>query len=151
MFKAAVARVDTCTDEEDGTMPWSTEYLADLDAVMTVYSGVIPAEALLQAVQATLALGRERGTTRYLADCTALEGGHSIVDLYGLGQLVESAGVPRDSREALVLPQLDAVARDVEFWETTCRNRGFHVRVFRAIAEARAWLTESHPHEHGQS
>jgi hypothetical protein len=134
---------------KEGNVPWEASYLPDLDAVLTVYCGVIPPGTLKEAVEATLDLGQERGTTRFLADCTSLEGGHSVVDLYGLAALVESvgatrekAGIARESREALVLPQLDAAAREVEFWETTCRNRGFDVRVFAGMAEARAWLLE---------
>jgi hypothetical protein len=127
---------------KEGNVPWEASYLPDLDAVLTVYCGVIPPGTLKEAVEATLDLGRERGTTRFLADCTSLEGGHSVVDLYGLAALVESVGTTRDLREALVMPQLEAAARDVEFWETTCRNRGFDVRVFAGMAEARAWLLE---------
>ena len=71
----------------------------------------------------------------------------SIIDLYGLGKLLETAGVVRDSREAIVVPQLDAAAKDVRFWETTCRNRGFNVRVFQTMADASAWLAENPPRE----
>lgn len=128
-------------------MPWNTSYRADLDAVMTVYSGVIAAASLQEAVESSLALARRHGTTRFLSDCRTLEGGHSIIDLYGLGNLLETAGVARDSREAIVLPQLDAAAKDVRFWELTCQNRGFNVRVFQTMADASAWLTENQPGE----
>jgi protein-tyrosine phosphatase len=128
------------TRQEEGPMPWDTSYLPDLDAVLTVYGGVITAESLREAVEATVELGRRHGSTRFLADCSSLEGGHSVVDLCGLVHLIESAGVALGSREALVLPQLDAAAEDVHFWETACQNRGFSVRVFRTSAEARAWL-----------
>ncbi len=123
-------------------MAWSTSYLSDSRVVLTVYSGVMPPEALIDAVQATIRLGQRQGAKRFLADCRALEGGHSIVDLYGLEKLLESSGMTRDMREALVLPQLEAPSRDVRFWETMCQNRGFDVRVFEAMAEAEAWLAE---------
>lgn len=123
-------------------MPWTTSYLSDLDAVLTVYSGVIAPPDLQQAAAATLNLAREHGTRRLLGDCTTLEGGHSIVDLYGLGQLLESMPSAAGAHEALVMPQLSAAARDVQFWETTCRNRGIDVRVFKTMAEARDWLNQ---------
>ncbi len=121
-------------------MPWDVSYLPDLNVVMTLYSGTIPAESLREAVRATLALAQDRGSRRFLADCSSLEGGHSILDLYELGKSIEESGVGRDLREAIVLPQLDVAATDVRFWETTCRNRGFDIRVFPTAAEARAWL-----------
>ena len=121
-------------------MPWTTSYLEDLDVVLTVYAGVIPPADLQKAAAATLKLAREQGTHRLLGDCATLEGGHSIVDLYGLGQMLESLPLPAGLHEALVMPQLTAVARDVHFGETTCRNRGIDVRVFKTMDEALAWL-----------
>jgi protein-tyrosine phosphatase len=125
-------------------MPWDTSYLPDLDAVLTVYAGVIPPASLQEAVEATVASGKQHGSTRFLADCSGLQGGHSVVDLYGLVHLIESAGVASGAREALVLPQLDAAAHEVRFWETACQNRGLSVRVFRTVPEARAWLARGH-------
>lgn len=121
-------------------MPWSVSHSADLDAVVTVYAGVLPAEDLGQAVAATIALAGQKGTTRFLADCASLEGGHSVSDLYGLAELLEASGLPWAIREAVVLPQLAAAAEDVRFWETVCLNRGHTVRVFGERAEAEAWL-----------
>ena len=121
-------------------MPWNTSYLPELGAVMTIYSGVIPIESLTEAVKETLALAKEHDTHRFLADCSALKGGHSIVDLYYLAKLLEEADIKRGLREALVLPQLSATADDVRFWETTCQNRGFKVRVFNSMDSARVWL-----------
>ena len=122
-------------------MPWNTSYLAAADAVLTVYSGVLDPAVLHEAVRSTLALARQQNTMRFLADCSTLEGGHSVVDLYELAKLVAASGAPPGLREAIVMPQLAEAASDVRFWETTCRNRGFTVRVFATMAEASAWLT----------
>lgn len=123
-------------------MPWNISYIQDLDAILTEYSGVLSPTELQEAVAATIASAREHGTLRLLGDCTWLEGGHSIVDLYGLGRMVESLPVPPGVHEAVVLPQLSAAAHDVQFWETTCRNRGLDVRVFQTLEGARAWLSQ---------
>jgi hypothetical protein len=126
-------------------MPWSTSYLPDLDVVMTAYCGVMSPQSLGEAVQATFALAEEHGAKKFLADCTTLEGGHSLVDLYGLVKLLEGYGLTPGLREAIVLPQLKAAATDVRFWETACRNRGFDVRVFESLAAAHAWLAHEPP------
>jgi hypothetical protein len=126
-------------------MPSSVSYLPELNAVLIVYDGVISPDMLLEAAQSALALSREHGSRRFLADCSALAGGHSVIDLYGLAKMLEAAGFGRDSREAIVLPQLAAAAADVRFWETTCRNRGFDVCVFETAAPARRWLARDEP------
>lgn len=123
-------------------MPWTISYLQDLDAILTEYSGVISPAELQQVAAATIASAREHRTVRLLGDCTRLEGGHSIADLYALGQMAESLPLPSGVHEAVVLPQLSAAAHDVQFWETTCRNRGLDVRVFRTLEGARTWLSQ---------
>ena len=55
------------TRRKEVTMPWETSYLPDLDAVLTVYGGVMPAESLQEAVEATVELGRRHWSTRFLA------------------------------------------------------------------------------------
>lgn len=125
-------------------MPWTASYMSDMDAILTVYSGVITPAELQQAAARTVQLAGERKTLRLLGDCIALEGGHSIVDLYGLSRMLESLALD-GMREALVMPRLSAAAQDVHFWETTCRNRGIDVRVFRTLEEARAWLGPAAP------
>jgi hypothetical protein len=121
-------------------MPWSVSYSDELDAVLTVYAGALPANALSEAIEATITLAQERGTTRFLGDCSGLQGGHSIGDLYDLANLLEAFGLGRGVREAIILPQLSAQAQDVHFWETICLNRGYTVRVFATMLEAQGWL-----------
>lgn len=122
-------------------MPWAIAYLEDLDAVQTDYEGLIPPDDLVQAARETLLVADARRTDRLLGDCTKLEGGHTVVDLYGLARLVEEIFKGRAIHEALVMPELKAAAHEVSFWETTCRNRGLDVRVFRTREDAKAWLT----------
>jgi hypothetical protein len=101
---------------------------------------VMPPQDLQAAIEATLREAAARGAVRFLADCSSLAGGHSIADLYAMAQLLDGAAMPEGLREALVLPQLNAAAEDVQFWETICVNRGYTVRVFEERAAAEAWL-----------
>jgi hypothetical protein len=123
-------------------MPWNISFLPDLDAVFTEYYGEMPPDELYEAVQTTIQLSQDHGTTRFLADCSALQGGHSIVDLYDLASLVDNIRGTMHLEEAIVLPQLDAAASEVRFWETTGRNRGLNIRIFHTMEEARDWLDE---------
>lgn len=121
-------------------MPWSLEYLKDRDVLVTDFIGVVSPEALRQAVRENLEKALQLGTHRFMADCSQLEGGHSIFELYEMAKLIEESAAKGGFDEALVLPKLNAAANDVLFWELTCRNRGFNVKVFKTRAEALEWL-----------
>ena len=123
-------------------MPWQVVYRADLQFVETSYRGNMLAEELRAAFDETVALGRTHNAQRYLGDCTALQGGHSIVDLYELAKLMAGL-VPPGFKEAVLLPQLTATLQDVQFWETACFNLGLLVRVFADRAAAVAWLCDN--------
>lgn len=110
--------------------------------VETRYSGVLMPAELTAAVRETLAVGQRQGYTRFLGDCTELAGGHSIVDLYNLVDLVESARVGLDIKEAVLLPVSPASAEAVRFWETACLNRGAIVRIFTDREHALDWLLD---------
>lgn len=125
-------------------MPWHTQFHPEYGVVETAYCGLLSPPELQSAVEATLALAREHGSVRFLSDCTTLEGGHSVFDLYALLDVLESWGFRRGWKEALLFPLAEdsTAADDVLFWQTACSNRGFFVRIFRDRTEALCWLTE---------
>ena len=124
-------------------MPWRTSYHQDLRIVESRYEGRLDASQLAEATEATLALARQWGADRFLADCTALEGGHSALDLFGVLERLQSDDeLPRGWRNAIVGPSTPDAARDVDFWETLCRNRGLNVRIFAERDAAVTWLLE---------
>jgi hypothetical protein len=123
-------------------MPWEARYLAQERVVETSYSGSLDPRELRDAIETTIRMAGENGTTRFLADLSTLEGGHSIVDLSESVARFEALGVARDMREALVLPDLASSSESARFYETACQNRGWNVRVFPDRTTALAWLTE---------
>ncbi len=123
-------------------MGWRADYVASHGFVETHYEGVLSREDLGAAIERTLALSREHDTTLFLGDCSRLEGGHDIFTLYGFVRLLESLGLVGRFKEALIMPTLAAPARDVEFWETACLNRGLLVRVFPDRESACDWLCQ---------
>ena len=108
-----------------------------------IYSKLVTPQELLEAFHAALALGNEKRNWRYFADLTDMEGGHSVLDLYGLIDLFEAKNMPRTMREAILMPTLSSTHEEVRFYETTCVNRGFFIRVFTRREDALAWLTGS--------
>ena len=124
-------------------MPWRSQLLQAHPIIETSYSGLLGKDELFDAFRATVALAQASGTTRFLADCTLLEGGHSIVHLYTLVDTLMSSGADLGAlREAVLLPALPGSAEDVRFWETACLNRGLRVKVFQDRPSAIAWLLE---------
>ncbi len=124
-------------------MPWRSQLLQMHPIIETFYSGLLSKDELFDAFRATVALAQTSGTTRFLADCTHLEGGHSIVHLYTLVDTLMSSGAALGAfREAVLLPVLPGSAEDVLFWETACLNRGLRVKVFESRPSAIAWLLE---------
>ena len=117
----------------------------DLGVVETVYTGspTATAEELQKAVSSSLAFAAEHGAKLFLSDCRALAGGQSILPVYEVGEFYSNRCVSRKVREAVILPRDRLAADNLQFYETTTRNRGFNVRVFADRDSALAWLTEA--------
>lgn len=124
-------------------MPWQITYYEDPGVIETCYEGIVPPPELCAAVAKTLELAQKHNTTLFLANCSALQGGHSILDLYDLVQHLDAIEVPRGFREAVVLPELETIAEDVKFWEMAFGNRGFTVCSFISREAALRWLRET--------
>ena len=125
-------------------MPWTLTLHADAGYIETVYAGLLTAAELKASVQENVRVARRENLYRFLSDCSTLQGGHSILDLYAVTDQLD--GLRGASlREALLMPQLEAMQKDVRFWEDACVNRGFSVRVFRAREPALAWLLGPDP------
>jgi len=123
-------------------MPWSIRTQGDPPIIETTYAGLLSPTELTDAIAATIELVRTSGVQRLIGDCSELEGGHSIADLYLMADLVSVASVGMTFREAVILPGLDEPADSVAFWETACYNRGLTVRVFKDRGSALAWLLD---------
>lgn len=121
-------------------MPWQTKVHSNPLIVETLYAGLLTPSELTDAVQETIKLVHTTGATRLLADCTTLLGGHSIVDLYRVAESLDKDFASHSLREALLLPANAIAAEQVQFWETTCFNRGIQAKVFHDRPSALVWL-----------
>ena len=123
-------------------MPCTIVYLEDAQAVEATYSGRLSAQEFRAGVESALALAAAHRCRRFLTDCTALESGPSVADLYEAVEHLEGV-VARPIREAILLPAASQAADGVSFWETATRNRGFAVQAFVDRESALAWLARS--------
>jgi len=123
-------------------MAWAANYNRDHDLVELVYKGKVTPADLHEALLAAVKLAKENNCILFLADCSEMEGGHSVVDLYGLISLYESVGLQLKMKEALLLPSMKSPKEDVKFYETACLNKGFNVKVFSQKEKALTWLIQ---------
>jgi len=127
-------------------MPWQTIVQTDLPIIETSYSGRLTKNDLSSAIRETLAVARTHGRILFLGDCTSLDGGHTIIDLYFLAKEVsKEVSLSFGShllKEAILLPSIPTLIEKINFWETLGQNGGFRVRVFRDRQSAIDWLLE---------
>jgi hypothetical protein len=123
-------------------LPFSVAYLEELGVIETVYAGNLSPAEFNEAVAATADAAAEHLCTRFLSDCTGLETGDqsATLDIWALAEFLSSLPPGTFEREALLLPPGAAAGDDIQFYETTCRNRGLDVRIFSSRAVALAWL-----------
>jgi hypothetical protein len=123
-------------------MPWELRMIEESQIIETVFSGINSMNELVQAVQTNMEMGQKHGINRFLADCTALDGGTSLTDIFHLAEFYDSLPIDRHLKEAVLLPVLPDAKSDLQFFETTTRNRGFDIRVFEDRQAAIDWLLD---------
>lgn len=121
-------------------MPCTIEVFGVPPIVCVSYVGTVSPDGLHEVFLRALAAGEEHKTRSFLADVSQLNGGHSIIDLMDIVMRLESAGIDRRIREAIVVQENALIGPNAGFYETACRNRGFNCRVFTSRADAVAWL-----------
>jgi hypothetical protein len=112
----------------------------DAGVVEMVFDGTPEPQELDAAMTRAGTLGAEMLTNRYLVDCRAILSAGSPFDVLAVAELLASTPPGLIEREAVILPRNAAAARDFEFFETACRNRGLDVRVFHHRDEALGWV-----------
>jgi hypothetical protein len=125
------------------TLPTSSWITESEGYVESVYAGVVRPDELEQAVLRAVDLARKSGIFRFYTDLTGLAGGHSVGDLFALIAGLEQQGLPRTLREAIVLSGTSLAAKEVQFYEDACRNRGWNIRIFPDRESALTWLTSA--------
>jgi hypothetical protein len=121
-------------------MPWSIKFNQDKRIIEITYSGTVTPQELHEAFLEAKTISSKHGTILFLADCTDMVGGHSVVDLYYLIALYEQNDLRNRIKEAIVLPSMKSPREEVQFYETACLNKGFNVKIFSDTTEAITWL-----------
>lgn len=123
-------------------MPWSVLLDPQFPVIETIYSGLLSPMELAEAFEETKKLLISSGRKLLIADCSTLQGGHSITDLYHLAETFAKVNLEFPVKEAVILSEALPSSEMARFWETTCYNRGITVQVFSGRDEALAWLMD---------
>ncbi len=121
-------------------MPINTQFIEELKIIESVFGEKVTIDDMKVAARQALELGTQKGTSLFLVDCTHLVKGGTIVQLYSMGDYYEKLNLLPGIKQAVVLSKAIGVQRDIRFYETATRNRGYDVRVFADRSEAIAWL-----------
>lgn len=87
-------------------MPCQIQIHAKPALIEAVYQGALTANELGTAANDIVALIRKHDIHLVLADCTALEGGHTVIDLCALADWLAANHSDLFIKEAVVLPAL---------------------------------------------
>jgi len=122
-------------------MPWNVSHDSAINVVVVTYAGRTTGDDLRAATSAAIALGKEKDTTNFLVDASALELTASIFDVYELPtQQYVNEGVERTSRIAVIRPISPDALDAAKFYETVCQNRGWFAKLFAGRQSAVSWL-----------
>lgn len=120
-------------------MSYTVRYDPDSSFVVTVFKGKVNLKELLAEEDESIALAIERGTYKYLVDLVDCESCISITDLYEFPNRYDEK-LERPICVAVIKPLSQKTQKDLDFYETVCRNRGWNITTFEKKEDAVDWL-----------
>lgn len=121
-------------------MPYEVVYLEELGIVLIKNIGELTYENFSKQSREAIELGRMKKAELFLSDCTKLIASASTIELYDFPEMYERLGMTRSSKIAVLISTDTAGDRDLLFYETVCRNRGWQIKVFTIKQSAMEWL-----------
>jgi hypothetical protein len=121
-------------------------YVPDDELIVITCRGRITFGEIEEATMQGCRLAAQYRVSRFLADARDTESSVGSHEIYDLPELYASAGISRSTMIAVVAQPDGKNFEDFRFFETVCRNNGYHyVETFNTVEDARAWLTRPRP------
>ena len=114
-------------------MTWHLARESAYGLLILDFEGELSRQDCVRATRETLARLEPGRADGVLVDARNASCALSVGDIYAVPAMWEHAAVHRGSALAMTVDGTTAAVRDLEFFENTCRNRGWNVRVFDAI------------------
>ena len=118
---------------------WTIEYLANENILYLKSRGIMDNSAANVMVKALADAAVEYKCLTHLVDHCETTFDLSFLDYFNRPAINQRLGVSRGFKTAMVFAQL---TKDTLFMETVFRNRGYNLRHFTDIDEARVWLMQ---------
>lgn len=121
-------------------MTWQVDYLAEQQVVAATVSARVGIQEITAMVAQSLAVAAGRATGAILIDARQMKLDAQTTELYRLPEIVETLGLTRSHRVAVVIADNAEQMDSFLFVETVFFNRGFPVRLFREVTAGLKWL-----------
>jgi hypothetical protein len=121
-------------------------FVPEEELIKVTCRGKITLGEIEAANKAGFTLASEHGVFRFLADTRQAKPGIGSYEIYDLPDSYVSLGLPRSAMIAVVAPAHTKDYDNYRFFETVCRNNGFHyVEIFDSMESAKKWLAGHRP------
>ena len=120
-------------------MPFSARYSPELNAVKTVFSGIVNEVDIEAELHESHRLSEKFRTSYYLVNFTDADLRLSITYIYSLPALCDRIGKRRPIRIALVNDN-EQNQELVDFYKLVSQNRGWNIETFSTPGDAASWL-----------
>jgi len=118
---------------------WTIEYLADENILYLKSRGIMDNSSANVMVRALADTAVEYECLTHLVDHRETTLALGFLDYFNRPAINQKLGVSRSFKTAMVFAQL---TENTIFMETVFRNRGYNLRHFTDIDEARVWLMQ---------
>ena len=116
---------------------WTIEHLPQENMLLVKTEGKMDVPSANAMVKAVAEAADEHQCFVHLIDHREMTFAFGLMDYYDRPHINEKLGVLRSFKTAMVFRQL---TKDTRFMETVFQNRGYNLRHFTDIEEAKAWL-----------
>lgn len=124
-------------------MAYEIRFLEEHGIIETIYEGNAKVLDVIVVIQKNLSLSKQNQAHLFLVDCSMLVDEKELVfENYEVGTFMAKLidQIPRNMRDAIILPESEIGKANLRFFETVASNRGLNVCVFTTRDEALAWL-----------
>ena len=118
---------------------WTIEYLADENILYLKSRGIMDNSSANDMVKALADTAVEYECLTHLVDHQETTFALGFLDYFNRPAINRRLGVSRSFKTAMVFAQL---TENTRFMETVFRNRGYNLRQFTDIDEAKVWLMQ---------
>ena len=123
-------------------MNYIISYLEEEKIILIRAEGRFEFKEFLLKTKEAVALSIQHRCSLILVDCSMITSGNTnMAKIYNIPEEYEKHQITRSYRLGLVESKDPAANKNVMFYETVCRNRGWLAQVFPDFESAKKWLT----------